>query len=72
MMINSRGSVRKHKKSTQKIPNSHAFSMDESEYKRINADESESKSVHVDVCCTKESKSKSVHKKNLNSHVFYM
>ena len=72
MMINSRGSVRKHKKSTQNITNSHVFSMDKSEYKRINKDESESKSVHVDVCSTEESKSKSIRKKNLNSHVFYM
>ena len=48
-MSNFHGLVRTYKKSTQKIPNLHVCSTDESKSKRINADEIESKSVHVNV-----------------------
>ena len=52
-----------------KNPNFHVCSMDNSKSKRIKAGGIESKSVHVGVCSTDKSESKSVHEMNPNLHV---
>ena len=54
------------KMSTQNIPNLHVCSTDKSKSKRIDADESGSKSVNANACSMEESESKSVHKMDLS------
>ena len=71
MIINLCGLVRTQKTSKQNMSNLRGLYTDESESKRFNINEEESKRINLSKCYTDNSESKGIHEVNTSIEFFY-